>query len=116
MQLSELRPRFTIGRRLAACAVAGTALVVPLALLEWRAGGGFPTGVPVALFVTLWIVAVAACLLAWPAVRGLASADADRRALLRSGIAVAGALLLAWFWISLVRDQWPCFMGVPNCD
>lgn len=23
---------------------------------------------------------------------------------------------LAWLWGSWVIDQWPCFMGVPNCD
>lgn len=25
-------------------------------------------------------------------------------------------MLIAWFWVSLVVDQMPCFLGVPNCD
>ena len=24
--------------------------------------------------------------------------------------------LVAWGLFSLILDQWPCFMGVPNCD
>jgi hypothetical protein len=26
------------------------------------------------------------------------------------------ATLAAWMWLSVVIDQMPCFMGVPNCD
>jgi hypothetical protein len=25
-------------------------------------------------------------------------------------------VLIAWFWVGLVDDQMPCFLGVPNCD
>lgn len=25
-------------------------------------------------------------------------------------------LFIAWFWISLLIDQMPCFLGIPNCD
>jgi hypothetical protein len=25
-------------------------------------------------------------------------------------------LLIAWMWASLLIDQMPCFLGVPNCD
>ena len=24
--------------------------------------------------------------------------------------------LVAWYWIGLVIDQMPCFLGAPNCD
>ncbi|HYN81900.1 MAG TPA: hypothetical protein VES88_10395 [Gemmatimonadaceae bacterium] len=25
-------------------------------------------------------------------------------------------ILIAWVWVTLVVDQMPCFLGVPNCD
>jgi len=25
-------------------------------------------------------------------------------------------ILIGWLWVSLVLDQMPCFLGVPNCD
>ncbi len=28
----------------------------------------------------------------------------------------AAMILLAYFWMTLIVDQWPCFIGVPNCD
>jgi hypothetical protein len=31
-------------------------------------------------------------------------------------IVVVILTLLAFSWGSWVIDQWPCFMGVPNCD
>jgi hypothetical protein len=42
---------------------------------------------------------------------------------LRSGTSIgishlAGIVLgvIAWFWIAILTDQMPCFLGVPNCD
>jgi hypothetical protein len=29
---------------------------------------------------------------------------------------VALLILLAMFWVGLINDQMPCFLGVPNCD
>jgi hypothetical protein len=31
---------------------------------------------------------------------------------------LAGIVLgvIAWFWIAILTDQMPCFLGVPNCD
>ena len=31
-------------------------------------------------------------------------------------LAVAGPLFIAWLRVSIVVDQMPCFLGVPNCD
>ena len=105
-----------VGRRLGVSAVMGAVIVLPLVTMEWRAGGGFPAGVPIALFTVLWFLAVAFCLAAWPAVRRLEPRAGGWRVLPPAWAALALALLFALLWISLVRDQWPCFRGLPNCD
>ena len=107
---------FHAGRRLAVSAVIGAALVLPLVAMEWWAGGGFPGGAPVALFATLWLLIVASCFVVWPAVRRFGPSTSERPPRFRSWAAVTAALLLGWVWISIVRDQWPCFRGLPNCD
>lgn len=101
--------------RLATSAVAGAALVLPFAALEWRLGGGFPEGVPLALFLALWLLAIGFLLAAWSLARDVRS-DGGTRLLVRRWTTAAVALVLAALWIILVRDQMPCFLGVPNCD
>ena len=116
MHQRESRTRSRVRRTLAVSAGMATALVLPLATMEWRASHGFPSGVPVALFATLWLLAVACCVVAWSAARQPGPAVRDGTGMYRRWATLAVALVLAWLWISLVQDQWPCFRGVPNCD
>jgi len=88
-------------------AFVSSMLVLPLLLLEMRNGRAWPA-IPVPLFATLWVVAFAALLLLTLVVRS------PRAAVLYPSLAGAGTL--AVLWIVIVRDQWPCFLGVPNCD
>lgn len=119
MQLLALAQGSTLSRRLTASLVAGAALVLPFAALEWY-NGGFAGGVPFVLFGTLWILAGAVLLLVWPLVRDFRMEASDARGplgtLSRHWPALSIALLLATLWAGIVADQMPCFLGVPNCD
>jgi hypothetical protein len=72
-------------------AVVGILAVVPFALLELVNRSGLNEAFPFVLFVLLWVLPG---VLFWVIVLGV----------------------LAWFWIVILTDQMPCFLGVPNCD
>ena len=92
--------------------VVATLLVLPFVVLELvnRPGGQFPYP----LFGFLWVLASAFLVLLrpWVAARRTNQQTATVKLVSR----VTGMALIGWVWISLVVDQWPCFMGVPNCD
>jgi hypothetical protein len=95
-------------------AVVGFLLVVPLAVLELVNRRDFNEGFPVVLFALLWVLpaAVVAVTMSTFQVFRSEGAQASRSLILR--VTVLG--LIAWFWIALLTDQMPCFLGVPNCD
>ncbi len=96
--------------------LAAAALVAPLVALEMRFGGATFSSLASPLFVLLWLVATAFAIVAAPLIR---AALAGEGLLARPGVLAArvGFLVLAaGVWIVIVQDQWPCFLGVPNCD
>ena len=96
-------------------AAISTLLVLPLALLEARhesltAGRG-----ALVLYAVLWIVPVACSVSAAPLIKAYRGAAGPGRSI-TGWLRVLLLVLLAGFWIGLVVDQMPCFLGVPNCD
>ena len=77
---------------------------------------GFPANFPIVLFAVMWLLAMAFVMILAPVVR---SARAGGGVLANpTGLLVRTAFLIpiAAFWLALVVDQMPCFLGVPNCD
>ena len=82
-------------------AVAAFALVLPFVLLE-AVNRGVDRNFPVVLFALMWLLASAfVAILMRPS-----------RWWLRAALLIP----IAAFWVGLVVDQMPCFLGVPNCD
>lgn len=88
-------------------AAAAVLLVGPLAFLELR----YATAAtfPCALFAVLGGLPFSAVLVGAPA---FATGDGRIWLPLRAGFVLAVSVV----WFQIVRDQWPCFWGVPNCD
>lgn len=116
MRISEQLYWSSTPRNLATAAAISAVVVIPFAILEWMNTQGFQNGVPIALFGFLWLLTIAFIVILVPMLR---TASAGK------GIAANPAffaprivmlLLIAWMWISVVVDQMPCFLGVPNCD
>jgi hypothetical protein len=103
--------------KLGFAALMGLLLVLPLIALEAIMTSGFERyGFPLFLFTLLWIFAALFVLILAPMVRSVraGSITAANPAILLFRVLVLA--LLAWAWISLVVDQMPCFLGIPNCD
>ena len=95
-------------RSLAVGVIASTVLVLPLFILELVNNPDIAGGFPVVLFIVLWLLPVFLIAGGGPLLRS------------RSRVVIAAAaavmIVLAVFWVGLVADQLPCFLGVPNCD
>jgi len=96
--------------------LASTALVVPFLALELIARRACAEEFPTVLFVFLSIHAFLIVVTLVPALRQLCA---------KRGISNLGpggwagliiGLLLVLVYVNLLIDQWPCFIGVPNCD
>ena len=72
------------------------------------------TGFSFVLFALLWILPFAFVLL----INGLRRSPdgSDTRAYVRPLLAAACLMFIVWFWVVIVIDQMPCFLGLPNCD
>jgi hypothetical protein len=97
-------------------AIVSSFVVLPFVILEAINRPGFADGFPMVLFVVMWALPATFVLVLTALLRRLRAGD---RAGLHLGTLVASTVLLisiAWFWVRLVIDQLPCFLGVPNCD
>ncbi|MGH9722445.1 MAG: hypothetical protein ACRD8O_19715 [Bryobacteraceae bacterium] len=106
----------TIKTNMITATLVSTVLVAPFSYLELRYGTHNYSRFPYELFTILWLLAAAFILVAAPLVR---AARARENLLGRPGLLMVRVVFLvfsALFWIGLVNDQMPCFLGVPNCD
>lgn len=96
--------------------LAGAAVVAPFIYLELRYARTIYSNFPFPLFALLWLLVSAFVVVAAPLIRAIRAGESvlARPAVLtvRIGFLVGAAL----FWIAIVQDQMPCFLGVPNCD
>lgn len=103
-------------RRLLGPIAAACLLVIPFAILEVVNRRGYGEPFPFQLFAMMWLMAFCFAFILTPTVRSLmpARSGSANRSIILPGL--ASLLLLAWGWIGLIRDQMPCFLGVPLCD
>jgi hypothetical protein len=116
MQAIDPDSRGSFSSSMKAPALISTLLVLPFLILELVNHHGFNEGFPAALFALLWLLPLAFILLLLPIVRQRSPGPktSANRLRLWSRIAVMG--FIVWAWVSLVVDQMPCFLGIPNCD
>ena len=95
-------------------------LILPFLIMEgvnrhsFRAMG--KEDFPFPLFGILWISSMLFVLILSPIVR---NARAGNRILANPVsllIKIVFLAAIAWVWGIWIVDQWPCFVGVPNCD
>ncbi len=93
-------------------AIISSLLVLPFVVLELVNRGSFP----LPLFVAMWLLGFSFMFIATP----LARVVRDRNIQIVRPLSLVSRaiclILIVFFWVGLVLDQMPCFLGVPNCD
>lgn len=97
-------------------AIAGALCVLPFIVLELTFGQASYSSFPSGLFGILWILPSMLALISLPIVRAVRSGNGILLSPSTTLLRVAFLILIAVFWIGLLKDQMPCFLGVPNCD
>lgn len=98
-------------------ALIGLLFVVPFMIMEVVNTQNINTVFNVPLFGIMWLLPTIFILILIPIVRNLRRAGNSLMANPVSlFISVIFLVLIAWMWASLLMDQMPCFLGVPNCD
>lgn len=96
--------------------LGGILLTAPFIILEWINTPGFLSmGVPPLFFIMWFSGSIFTFVL-----RSVLFALQDRKKikvnLFIVIMKIAFLILLTWIFVGLVIDQWPCFIGIPNCD
>jgi hypothetical protein len=105
-----------LDKNLLFAASIGLLLVLPLAILEWVTASDLPrSNFPIPLFVVMWLLVIVFILVVLQIVR---TARAGNIAMANPVLLVFKVVLLgliAWSWVGLTIDQWPCFLGATGC-
>jgi hypothetical protein len=91
-------------------------LVIPFMIMEVVNRRGFNEGFPIPLFVMMWLLPLSFILTLRPIVRYLRAGNSLITQPVSLLIRIVILVFVAWMWTSLLIDQMPCFLGVPNCD
>ena len=105
----------SIFRHLRFSAIIGAALVLPFVLLELSHRGG-NGDFPLALFALMWLLSTTVTVILTSLVRSVRTRPSTMVNPMGAVLRVACLIPFVWMFASLVIDQVPCFLGVPNCD
>lgn len=101
---------------LKAAIIGSSVLVLPFIILELVNRRDFPNGFPIPLFGFMWLMALTFIVILMPILRSYQASNQTAPSSLSVLPRIVLLALIAWIWVSLVIDQMPCFLGVPNCD
>ena len=96
--------------------VIGSLVVLPLVLLQFTVGQDSSSEFPLALFVFLWVLPTVFVAVLAPLVRRIAGGEGVFQRRVDLALRLLLLLAIGSLWLSVVNDQMPCFLGVPNCD
>ncbi|RIK32348.1 MAG: hypothetical protein DCC56_00640 [Anaerolineae bacterium] len=91
-------------------------IVLPFMLMEVVNTQNFYVVFNIPLFGIMWLLPTLFIVVLIPIVQNIRAGNTLMAHPLSLLLRVILLLFIAWFWSSLVIDQMPCFLGVPNCD
>jgi hypothetical protein len=97
-------------------AIISFALIIPFIVMESVNRRNFNQEFPFVLFGFLWVLPIIFITTLMPIVRNLQAGNNIIAKPIIFLLQVIVLTFIGWMWISIVVDQMPCFLGVPNCD
>lgn len=104
----------SIGERVFYSMVIGFLATAPFYALEYYYSGGYPQGVPAALFRMMWVETTLIAFLAFSVYR-TSFAEPARQWIVPFLLKLAAMIVIAIAWVTIVIDQMPCFLGGRGC-
>jgi hypothetical protein len=96
--------------------MVGFLLVLPFVIMEYSTRTGAPGGYfHVAWFIVMWISAGVFFYVLAPIVQVIRTGNLAVLSPVPTLLKVALLAFIAWNWIVMVTDQWPCFLGATGC-
>lgn len=102
------------GERVFYSMVIGFVATAPFYVLEYYYSGGYPQGVPAALFRMMWVETTLISFLTFLIYR-TPFANATSQWIVPFLLKLAAIVVIAIAWITIVIDQMPCFLGARGC-
>ena len=90
--------------------------VIPFISLELINRQNFNGNFPTVLFSFLWLLSLVFILVLMPVLNEVRAGKKSTNSFAGILLRVAILIFIAWLWGSVIIDQMPCFLGVPNCD
>ena len=106
----------TILTNLRSPALISLLFVLPFMILEVVNRRNFNEGFPIVLFGLMWLLPMIFIVTLTPIVRNVRAGNSIIASPVNLLIRVVILVFIAWMWTSILIDQMPCFLGVPNCD
>ena len=97
-------------------AIISFIIVLPFALLEVTFTTVRNVRAFTMLFGFLWLLPMASIVILMPIMQNIRAGNSVVAKPFNLLLRVAFSALIIMIWLSLVIDQLPCFLGVPNCD
>lgn len=97
-------------------AIIGLVFLIPFIALEVINRWKFNETFPFTLFIFAWLLQTLFTLLLTPIITNLRSGITLIKNRFVFLLRILSLLLVAYIWSGWVIDQWPCLMGIPNCD
>jgi hypothetical protein len=102
------------GERVFYSMVIGFVTTAPFYFLEYYYSGGYPQGVPAALFRMMWVETTLIAFLAFSLIR-TPFANATKQWIVPFLLKLAAMTVIAIAWVTIIIDQLPCFVGGRGC-
>ncbi len=97
-------------------AIISFILVVPFAILELINRRDLLENFPIVLFGVLWFLPMIFIVALIPIVRNVRAGNSVMANPANLLLKIVLLAFIAMMWGGILIDQFPCFMGVPNCD
>lgn len=114
--IKEMDPMKNVLANLRSPAIISFLLIIPFMIMEVVNRRNFNEGFPIPLFSILWLMPLIFIVILMPIVRSVEAGNGIMANPLSLFLRAIFLVLLAWMWISIVKDQIPCFCDLPNCD
>jgi len=99
-------------------AIISFILVLPFMILEFMFNTVTKQNAPglTVLFGLMWLLSMLFIVILMPLVRNVRAGNSIMANPINFLLRASLLAFIAMMWTGILIDQWPCFMGVPNCD